>query len=116
MYLLLGGLLLIEHTGPKCLLSIGKRADISTFFLGFLLATIIDPCSVPIRNFVGPASTLYSSTVAPTTVSMRFSPRDYSVIISYSTGPSWNFLVSHHNARPSVEVVTHSVPVLEKSH
>lgn len=116
-YLVLGGLLLMEHTGPRWRpLSIPYLAVISTFFFGFLLATMIDPYSVPIRNLVGPASTLYSRTVAPTVCSVLFSPNVYSLISRTSTGPSENLRVSHHKALPSVEVVTHSVPAFENNH
>jgi hypothetical protein len=74
-YLGFGGDLLIELTGPKCLPeSIPYLAVISTFFFGFLLAIKIVPYSVPIRNLVGPASTLYSNTVAPTVYSFLISP------------------------------------------
>jgi len=61
--------------GPKCLpYSRPYLVVISTSFFGFLLAVKIDPYSVPIKNFDGPASTLYSNTVPPIVfVSPKFS-------------------------------------------
>lgn len=104
----------MDITGPKCLpLSKPYLAVISTFFFGFLLATIKEPISVPITYFVGPASVLYSKTVAPINGSLGLDP---SVTFKDSIGPSLSFLVSHQSTLPSVEVVTHSVPVLLNNH
>lgn len=77
------------------------------------MAVKIAPASVPIKNLLGPASTLYSKAVPPTILS--FSKDGFSMISSFSTGPYSSFLISHQSTLPSVDVVTHSEPVLDMS-
>jgi len=61
-----GILLLIEHTGPKCLpYSNPYLVEISTALFGFLRVVNIEPISVPTNNLLAPASVLYSIHVPP---------------------------------------------------
>ena len=81
---------------------------ISTFFLGFLLAVMMIPYSVPTKNLLAPASALNSITLPPATLSF---PSTYSVSNRVSIGPLANCLVSHQSTLPSVLEVINSVPV-----
>jgi len=70
-----------------------KREIISIGLFARLLAIRTDPCSVPTRNLLGPASTRYSIEVPPIYRSIFFSPSMYmSMMFKVSMGPCENFL------------------------